>query len=431
MTDQAASLWPFRWPVVNPGPSWSVPRVAMPDILSVQWDFPLDTWFYAGYAVDQDGHQYSVNLYFGRDADPANPLVQFVTLGLGIGDEATGRYHHCNGNGVGCSESLIIPSTLTVPRATDSSFSLSFLGGMVGPTASMAYVGGAPVGLAGALYRAEVEGRSAEGEPMLLTLDIVDSLGSRMEGHSGYVGPLTEGEPGLYTYEVAQPRMTIKSGSLTLGDKTVQLTGGNLWHDRQTYTGPPPSAAAEAAPKSAKQLAPLYRGNWIALVFDSGLSANLNVEWPAPDKPKPGEPVRKQWISGRAVGRPPGSSSSGNLYFADGADRYNGGAFLDGSGDDWDYDINIFDPADPDASPHWTSASGTCNTYCTKWQIAFSDRLARWNVPPAIYLVALVEGCEYTSTVGDGFWEGAVDIFSDRECTNRIGHGFFEQMGYD
>lgn len=441
MADQPASLWPFRWPVVNSGPSWSLPRVSMPDILSIQWDFPLDTWFYAGYAVDEAGDQYSVNLYFGRDADPANPLVQFATLGLGIGDQATGLYRHGNGNGVGCSEDLLFPATLTVPRATDSFFLLSFLGGIVGPVASMAYVGGAPVGMTGAVYSASFDGRSDDGEPLLLTLEIVDSLGTRMEGHSGYVGPLKDDQQGLYTYEIAQPRLTITGGSLTLGDKAVTLTGGNLWHDRQTYTSlppppapppsPPPPPGAKPKPDAPKQLAPLYRGNWIALVFDSGLSANLNVGWPPPDKPSPGDPDPKQWISGRAVGRPPGAGSSGNLYFADGADRYNGGAFLDGGSDDWDYDINIFDPDDPDSSPHWTSSSGTRNTYCLKWSIAFSDRLAHWHVPPVIYLVALVEGCEYTSTVGDGFWEGAVDIFADRECTRRIGHGFYEQMGYN
>jgi hypothetical protein len=427
-----APLWPFRWPVVNSGPSWSLPRVSMPDILSIQWDFSLDTWFYGGYATDSEGRHYSVNLYFGRNNDPENPLVQFVTLGVGIGDGETGIYHHCNGNGVGCSESALLPSALTVPRATDSSFQLSFLGGMAGPTGSMTYTGGEPVGMAGALYAAQVDGLSVAGEMMSLTLAITDGLGTRMEGHSGYVGPLKQGDGGLYTYEIAQPRLVITGGSLILGTKVVTLTAGNLWHDRQTYTVPPPEAQTAAQTAAPKPLAPLYRGNWVTLYFNSGLTASLNVGWPEP------EPGAKQWISGRAVGVPPGDGSSGNLYFADGVDRYNGGAFLNGGGegDEWDYDINIFNPAckdDPSQhSPHWQSSFGPgFNTYCTKWSVAFSDRLAHWNVPPMIYLVALVDGCEFTSTVGDCFWEGAVQIFSDHDCTQSIGFGFYEQMGYN
>jgi hypothetical protein len=403
----------------------------MPDILSVQWDFSLDTWFYAGSAVDESGNEYSINLYFARNTDPANPLMQFVTLGLGIGNKNTQAYHSCDSNGVGLSETALLPATLTVPRASDSSFSLTYVGGIAGPTGSMVYVGGAPVGMAGALYKAQAEGVDKAGLPVAIALDITDSLGTRMEGQSAYVGQRKEGDPGLYTYEVAQPCLTIEGGTLTIGSETVTLTGGNLWHDRQTYTGPPPTAAAEAGPP---KLAPLYRGNWIALVFDNGLTAGLNAVWPAPTPVDP----RKQWITGRSVGRPPEVGSSGNLYFPEGLDRYNGGAFLSGGGgtgptdpgdDDWDYDVNILDPSDSENSPHWTSPNG--NTYCTAWSIAFSERLAHWKVPPVVYLVALVGGCEHAATIGDSFWEGAVDIFEDRACTRRIGRGFFEQMGYD
>jgi hypothetical protein len=240
-----------------------------------------------------------------------------------------------------------------------------------------------------------------------------------MEGLSGWVGP---------TYEIAQPRLEITGGELTLGDKVVRLAGGSLWHDRQTYNtigpGAPLSAEAESPPKPK----PLYTGNWIVMLFDSGLTADVNVVWHPSSEPG------TQWQMGRAFDPPrPPVSGSGNLYFAAGADRYNGGAFLSGTGDtdeDYDYDVNIFDPADPERSPHWQSPV-THNVYCNKWKITFSSRLSGWNVPPVVYVVVLVPGCEYAPPGGSAFWEGATHLFSDPECTNRIGRGFVEQMGYN
>jgi hypothetical protein len=410
--------WPFRWPVVNPGPSWSVPRVRMPDIFSIQPDFPLDTWFYAGHASDADGNDYSLNLYFARGFDPLDPTGQFVSLGIGVGSAATGDYQMCTAHGSGASDDPAKPLTLTVPPATDTSYSLLYDGGAGGAQGSMAYSGGASMGIKGALYQASASGTSATGLPMALTLDLVDDLGTKMEGMSAYVGP---------TYEVAQPRLLINGGTLTLGETVVQLIRGSLWHDRQTYTNPPPTGAAAPTALAAKAAPkPLYLGNWVVILFWNGLSADLNTGWPKASVPG------TQWIVGRAVDKPP-VFGTGNLYFAAGADRYNGGAFLQGVGDseeDFDYDINIFNPAHPGQSPHWQSPV-TGHVYCNKWSVAFSPRLAQWKVPAQVYLAAFVPGCEYAPGDGSGFWEGAVHVFADRDCTNQIGEGFVEQMGYN
>ena len=39
-------------------PELVLPAVAMPGIFSIQWDMPLDSWFYAGHASDADGNEY-------------------------------------------------------------------------------------------------------------------------------------------------------------------------------------------------------------------------------------------------------------------------------------------------------------------------------------------------------------------------------------
>jgi hypothetical protein len=410
--------WPFRWPVVNPGPSWSCPRVSMPDIFSIQWNMPLDTWFYAGHASDANGVEYSLNLYFARGFAPTatDPLNQWVSLGIGVGNAGTGAYHMCTAHGSGASELPGTNADLYVPPASDSAYLLQFSGGDPAATGSMAYSGGASMGIKGATYAASAQGTSSTGEAMALELQLTDHLGTKMEGMSGWVGP---------TYEIAQPRLLITGGTLTIGGATVQLIRGSLWHDRQTYTSPPPAGGAPP-PGTKPAPKPLYLGNWMVLLFADGLTADVNVNWPKASVPG------TQWMMGRALDQPP-VGGTGNLYFADGADRYNGGAFLQGIGDteeDFDYDVNIFDPADPNQSPHWSSPV-TGNVYCNKWQIAFSPRLARWNVPPIVYLAALVPGCEYAPPGGAAFWEGAVHLFSDRACTNRIGEGFVEQMGYN
>jgi hypothetical protein len=42
-------------------------------------------------------------------------------------------------------------------------------------------------------------------------------------------------------------------------------------------------------------------------------------------------------------------------------------------------------------------------------------------------VVALVDSCDGSSP----FWEGAAQLYADRACTQPIGYGFVEQMGYN
>ena len=97
----------------------------------------------------------------------------------------------------------------------------------------------------------------------------------------------------------------------------------------------------------------------------------------------------------------------------------------------WDFDVNLFDPGEPGRSPHWQSSDGPKNTYGTKWSVRFSERVQSWGVPPMVYLVALVESCENSLQGSVPFWEGAVRVYKDAACTEAIGYGFVEQMGYN
>ena len=406
---------PYRWPLVNSGGSWSLPPISLPGFFSLQWDMPLENWLIAGHAFDSAGDEYSLSVYIGRVGPPPFPApLQLAALGVGVGDASAGRYHMYTGGGLGVSDSDP-RALLFVPPAGDYAFSATF----ADPPASFAYTSvladGHPLGLAKATYALSFSVADQANEPMSLSVTLIDELGTRMEDTSGYNAPPDASQAGLPNYEVAQPRLRITGGKLIVGGKTVELVDGNLWNDRQAYTFDPL--------KPPDLSGPMYRGCWIPLVFDSGLSGVVSVGWP--------KAARKgtQWISGRDVGVPP-ESGHGNLFFPLGLDRYNGGAFLEAMGDDWDFDVNIFDPTDHGAhSPNWKSGSDI--VYCTKFRIRFHRRLKKWGVPPEIFLVPLVESCEFRQGGAAPFFEGAARMYSDRACKKRIGYAWIEQMGYN
>ena len=428
-------IYPYHWPVINPGNSWAVPRIAMPQFFSIQWDYAIDSWYYIGHCIDDAGDSYSFNLIVGRRAlRGRNPVPQMAYLSLGVGSHAAQKYYASFGYGLDVSDDATRPAALILPPVTDFSFDILFTPLVSDTKARIRYTGGAPVGIEGATYRIDCAGTSESRDALSLGIDLKDERGTRLEGASGCVEPPNETDKGVFTYEVAQPRLTITGGTLAIGDRKVKLVGGNLWHDRQAYTLSPygggflpgGGASTEELVKQAST-ATLYRGMWIALTLDNGVSMLVTPQW--------GEVTEKgqQWISGRAVNRPP-AGGYGNLFLPPNVDRYNGGALLSGGdadGNDWDFDVNIFDPKNPSDSPHWQSRVDNHNVYGTKWAITFSDRLAHWNVPKEIFVVALVESCENSLAGSSRFWEGAARLYADRACTQPIGYGFVEQMGYN
>jgi hypothetical protein len=439
-------IYPYHWPVINPGNSWAVPRIAMPQFFSIQWDYAIDSWYYIGHGIDDAGDSYSFNLIVGRRAlRGRNPVPQMAYLALGVGSHAAQKFYASFGYGLDVSDDPTHPAALILPPVTDFSFDILFtpLPPFSDTKARIRYTGGAPVGIAGATYRIDCAGTSKGGDALSLGLDLKDERGTMLEGASGCVEPPNETDKGVFTYEVAQPRLTITGGTLAIGARKVNLVGGSLWHDRQAYTLSPygggflPGAGTteDMVTQASKEVATLYRGMWIALTLDSGISMLVTPQWaPVTDWIK--DPIKakgQQWVSGRAVKRPP-TGGYGNLFLPPNADRYNGGALLSGgsaSDNDWDFDVNIFDPQNPQDSPHWQSPDYDNNVYGTKWAITFSDRLGHWGVPKEIFVVALVDSCENTLAGSSPFWEGAARLYSDRACTQPIGYGFVEQMGYN
>ncbi len=191
-------------------------------------------------------------------------------------------------------------------------------------------------------------------------------------------------------------------------------------------TNPPPARPVDPArPDQAfagKQ--PLYRGSWMGIALDSGVTLVLATFW------QPPEPGAKQWITGSAVGRPP-FGGFGTVYLPLGGDRLgrNGGEPIQGAGRSgaWDFDINLLEPGPQ--SPHWWSETSE-HTYSTAWRLTLHPRLEALGVPSTLVLRAVVDGCEnLLPDRSNAFWEGAATV---QTADGRpVGHAFVVQMGYN
>jgi hypothetical protein len=437
MTTNAFRVYPYHWPILNPGLPPAVPRIAMPQFFSIQWDFQCDSWYYIGCGIDENNIEYTFNFIVGRYAfSGQKQFPQMVYFSMGVGSTANNQYHSCMSYGVDISDDFRKPAALTLPPVTDFAYDLLFHPLLGDSKARFSYTGGAAVGVIGAQYSVDAAGTTSNGDTVVASILLSDERGTLLEGSSGCVAPLLQTDHGPFTYEAAQPRLTIIGGTLTLGTTSVTLTGGTLWFDRQCYNwsplNPPSTISVASTPEEVvaagtAKATTLYRGMWIAIKLDSGASILVSPQWAAVAE------KGQQWISGSAVGRPsPGGY--GNLFLKPGTDRYTDGAFLLGSNvdpsTDWDFDVNILNPQDPESSPHWQSSKSGM-TYGLAWAVRFSSRLATWGIPSQLYLRAIVEPCENQLAASLPFWEGAVHVYSDAAQTQLIGNGFAEQMGYN
>jgi hypothetical protein len=468
------------YPPVAPTESWSVPRVALPGLFSMQSAFDNEWWYYVGTLKTADLALVSVQFQLLRSTLTTASSLAGALVGIGWRSGDVSSYLFSQGYGFGASTDGPLSSlenALVVPNAADHGFQASFAPLLEivdpkgppadplkfpsgsGPSHTVAYTGSGRLGHPGSCYALKGSGtgflsQTGSGSPpatadYALALDFEDKLGTVMEGLSGYVGSemfAADAQIGVNgSYECAQPALNVTGGKLEIDGIAVEVTGGSLWMDRQMTASPPPrqpvGSRHAGGPDGLRDLLttgtgsfkPLYRGNWIALRLNSGPCFALAEFWP---------PLTPQWITGTKVGHPP-QHGFGNMFFAAGgaeAHAPNGGRFLKPrkslGGEDWDFDVNILDPGNPPASPHWTSPlSG--HTYATALEIEFSDTIQALGVPHYLYLYAIAENCENAMPGGaNHFFEGAAVIYQEKSPNGTplgdpCGYAFIEEMGYN
>lgn len=463
------------FPPHNPGPSWNVPRVSLPGLFGIQPQFAQEWWYYVGTAYDEAGQAFSLQIQITRVGSGLLQLGLGIT-GIGWREGEQSNYISGLGFGLGAGGSVLTIPSVVIPPVSDYAYSASFvpLLELVGRSPHLLddlqlnvpssdgwdgwkfeYLSeasdGRRVGEPGSHYAVSAHGRgyritadSADTtkSEYRIALTVVDQRGMVMEGISGYVGPemFARKQEGSGSYECAQPNLRIQSGGSIVINGTIHtIQAGYLWLDRQMVeSGGVGVGDAPAAPQNAEDLKKhlmqtaqhpkqLYRGDWMGIVLNDNRVLVLAEFW---------QQTTPQWKTGTKVGTPP-ENGFGNFYFDSTGTNpaMNGGMGLRArtveGGDDWDFDVNIFDAANSDASPHWQSKiSG--KTYATAWQIDFSPRATAYGLPPSLYVFAVSDNCEVIPTgKASAFFEGAAFVYADRERITPLGNAFVEQMGFD
>lgn len=464
------------FPSLNPGPSWNVPRVSLPGLFGMQSQFQQEWWYYVGTVYSISGKAFSLQIQILRATISQPFQIGYGITGIGWKDEDESYYISGQGFGLGAAETLLTLPSVLVPPVNDYAYSASMvpLLEITGRSSDLLndihlnfpfpkgwdgwkfeYLpnqsGRNPVGSIGSVYSISAHGigykTSANNggtaeSAYRISLTVEDKRGMVMEGVSGYVGPdmFPNGGDAPASYECAQPFLNIQSGgSLEIDGETHVIEKGYLWLDRQMVVTEENSSSEKiAVPGNAEELkefllqkAPspksLYLGDWMGFVLDNGVSIVLAEFW---QKSVP------QWITGTKTGHPP-KRGFGNLYFKIDGDApvANGGMALrpklELGSDDWDYDVNILCPGEPEKSPHWQSPlSG--QTYATAWQIDFAHGLSGYGLPETMYVFAVSDNCEIVMLSKKGaFFEGAALAYADKERKKFLGHVFVEQMGFN
>jgi hypothetical protein len=436
----------FDFPV-NPGPSWSIPRVSAPSCMGLLDQFQTEWWYYVG-VVEAANERFSIQIEVLR----ANFGLPFPFEGVvgytGIGTQSDNRFFSALGFAVGVSTDPVLPAALTIPPVTDQAYDIAYSSLLNAVQIRATYTGGSDgvrVGTPGAQYTLHANAVDGEFNTFAADFVLTNQRGLVLEGQAGFVGPgMPGGGPvggGAATYEFAEPLLAV-TGTIALRGQSYDIIGGNLWLDRQCLTppqpdgytppaSPPDDAAAIKSLLSESGATPvLYTGDWMAIKLDGGPTVQVATFW------QPAAAGKKQWITGSAVGIPP-RCSFGTVYFPPNDASLNGGIGLIGASEKaWkvghhgvDFDINLIDPKDPERSPHWQSSSSSGNTYTTAWAVTFAPHLRTVGVPDGLYVRVLVDGCEVD--MGSAFFEGAADVFADVQFTKRIGTAFVEQMGFN
>ena len=384
---------------------------ALPGAMGPLWDFPMEWWYYAGWAHDKSKSKQFTILIQAIRMTHGQPREQNTLSGIlyGIGASASSpkqpNFTAQWGLGNGFSTTPGNNTGLVIPPPTATSWSLEAHTDPQSTKISMSCaLTSGTLGLSGATYTLDM---SDETNKVGASLVLKDTFGIVLEGASG--------ADFNKSYEFAMPSIEIMGGTITHDGVTTELGGGNLWLDRQTII-PPPSSHVHSSKEQhmaamlGASSGQLYTGNWLAIIMNDKTVYSLAFFWPK---------KRNQWIVGSELDPPVNPVYKVGLKYPplpnwDLKSPVQGVNVLDSS----EYDLNILLPHDPNESPHWTSPTSG-QTYCSAWKLRIGENVYN--------MTAFVPESE-VNFLKIFFFEGAATISDDND--RPVGCAFVEQMGY-
>jgi len=400
-------------PLSYPVPVGHLPYIpALLGAMGPLWNFPVEWWYYVGWAHDLSGSKHFTILVETLRLRhwPGEQTSAGVIL-YGIGITPNKRISSQCSVGYGFSAVPGENSGLVIPPPTPTSWSLATHADIPSTIKMTCMLTSGTLGLSGAIYSLDM---TDVKHNVSASFVLKDTFGMILEGASGAMSN--------ESYEFAMPCLNIEGGTITMDGVTTELGGGNLWLDRQCINqqslyGQSISQCDKSREQHVKSLlaahasSPLYIGNWVAVVMNKTVYV-LVFFWPK---------KQDQWIVGSELDPPVRPTSKMGLEYPPLSDwkhqsPVQGVNVLDSS----EFDLNILDPQDPTESPHWTSKS-TRQTYCSAWRLSIRNQV--------YIMTVIVPGSEVRFTDKTmGFFEGAATISDKSGC--QVGHAFVEQMGY-
>ena len=225
---------------------------SLPGVMGPLLHFPIDWWFYGGWASDgtelePSSKRFTIVLHSQRLAIDGLYFYGIGVKNCSSRESSTPETSFITKTGLLAQGKFPIPtfnSWSTNIKATDTEITCKLTSGTLG--------------LRDATYQVDMNDTANN---IQASLKLQSTIGLVEEGPACMY-------PGIDTIQYNMPAMTILKGStITMKGKMTQLTKGNIWLDRQSV-------------KMFNVFKPLYIGNWLAITMKDGTSYTIQFIWP-------------------------------------------------------------------------------------------------------------------------------------------------------
>lgn len=334
------------------------------------FDFPVEWWYYAGYAKTENNTDVSILIMVTRFGT-SDEVYSIVEYGIGYNEFYKGSSNL--GTNFSFDKNYPVKNGITMSIPSLTNYYLLFEDNDTTVKCELTH---GKIGVKNSLHTIYFKNNN-----ILLNLTVNDQYGAIFEGHNGYIAN--------NSIDFGFPKLSIIEGNIMMNNTENKIISGNMWLDRQALSDTYNSNYV------------LYTGNWIYLDFENNNKYLFRYLW----LPKVKDWQDTQWIIGPNSNAPPIKSYGFDLSNDNVVDMK-----------DNEYSINILYYKSPNKSPHWKSPTSNI-TYGSAWIIQIYNNS---------YIIETVYNNAEILTYPQSAFEGALIIKSMNDTY--LGNGFIEQM---